>query len=135
MLGGRTALGCEPQSRVERYALACHDRRHQFTVLRDDDVLQSSELASLPLDGSAPQRAERVRPGAVEVHLVLLEKDERREYSDLVAVDRRGWEWQEAMHFVAAQQVEADRPSSLRIEEQVDRATELNAVQAHGQAQ
>jgi hypothetical protein len=32
------------------------------------------------------------------------------------------------MHLVTAEEIEPDRPSSLRIEEQVDRATKLDAV-------
>ena len=128
MLGGGTALGSESQSRVERHTLACNDRRQQLPVLCNDHVLQRSELPAVPLDGAAPQLAEPKRAGAVEVHLVLLEEDERRWDPDLVTLDGRRRQRQETMHLVAAEKIEPDRPSSLRIEKQVDRATKLDAV-------
>jgi hypothetical protein len=59
---------------------------------------------------------------------VLLEQDERRRDPDLVALDGGRRQRQEAMHLVAAEEIEPDRPSSLRIEEQVDRPTKLDAV-------
>ncbi len=70
--------------------LLCGDEVHRFLpvavrqlpISGNDDVLQQSDLSSVPLDRAPPQSAERKRAGTVEVQLVLLEED-------FVAVDRR----------------------------------------------
>ena len=102
MLGGRPACGSESQRHIERNALVRHDYCNQLTISGNDDVLQQSDLSSVPLDRATPQPAERKRAGAVEVQLVLLEEDKRRQDSDCVAADRRRRKRQKAVHFVAA---------------------------------
>ena len=127
-LGGGAALRNEPEPGVERDTLVLHDRRDQLTILSDDHVLQQSDLASVPLDRVAPEAGKRKRARAVELQLALLKKDERRQDSDLLVADCSRLQRQETVDLVTAQEIEPHRPVSIRIEEQVDRPAELDAV-------
>ena len=99
----------------------------------DDDVPESAEVSALALHGTPAQRAQGERLRAVEVELVVLEENERREDRDLVVAHGRSRQRQEPVHLVAAENVEADRAQRVAVEQQVDGAPKLDSVQPHGQ--
>jgi hypothetical protein len=73
--------------------------------------------------------AERAAVPAIEVELVAAEKHERRPDLDLVTGEERRRVGQEPMRAVPAEDVEADRALARLVEEHVDDASQLDAVQ------
>ena len=66
---------------------------------------------------------------AVEVQLVTFEERERRPDLDLLATDQGNHVREEPVAAVAAEHVEADGPLTRLVEDHVDDASQLDAVQ------
>src|SRR5512133_1935978 len=132
--GGCSAFRSEPERPVVRKALAAvEDDGQEAAVRSEGDVAQRAEAPLLPRDRLAAQRGQRECARSVEPQLVLLQQHERRVDRQAVGPDRRRRQRKEAVHLVAAEDVEPDHAQGLSVQQQAGRPAELDAVQPQRQ--